>query len=74
MNDARQIWHCSSREVSPWCTPTLCLKKYDDGCGIAEAKDMDHIPLHSVLLHSASAGFLKVQAKTLGKFSHVQAC
>lgn len=35
---------------------------------------MDHIPLHSVLLHSASAGFLKVEAKTLGKVSHVRAC
>ncbi len=49
-------------------------EKYNDGCSIAVAKDMDHIPLHSVLLHSASAGFLKVQATTLGKVSPVRAC
>jgi len=54
--------------------PDAVPVKYRDSCNISVAKDMDHIPLHSVLLHSASAGFLKVQAKTLGQLSHVRAC
>ena len=54
--------------------PNTVPEKYHGGCHISVAKDIDHVPLHSVLLHSASAGFLKVQAKTLGQLSHVRAC
>ncbi len=54
--------------------PKAVPEKYHDGCHVSVAKEIYHIPLHSVLLHSASAGFLKVQAKTLGQLSRVRAC